>query len=100
MSEKKKEFWLYKSLPGVYHVQREAPEFGLERTTHVIDMESYRRLEAAYKVLREALEKIDYLTAYAGTPSKEIAEYLIKQAGIKSKVISKEALQKAEEILK
>jgi hypothetical protein len=48
----------------------------------------------ALKVAVEALKKIKDLGSYAGTPTKEISEYLVKQAGMKCQEISSEALTK------
>ena len=52
------------------------------------------KLEKNLKITMEVLEKIERLSDYAGAPTKEISEYLIKQAGIKSREIAKEALEK------
>lgn len=57
-----------------------------QKNIHVIDMESYRRLEAAYYVLREACQKIG---------GKELESW-----GAMYEYICEEALQKADDMLK
>lgn len=50
------------------------------------------------KDYERALESITRLTAYAGTPTKEITDYLTKQAGHKCSDIAREVLKKWSEL--
>lgn len=45
------------------------------------------------KVLVECLERIARLTAHTENPTKEMADYLTKQAGMKSRELAIEALK-------
>lgn len=69
-----------------------------KRMTHI---ESYQKgFDAGFdlameeaKVLIECLDRITRLTAHTENPTKEMAEYLTKQAGMKSRELAIEALK-------
>lgn len=57
-----------------------------------------QQLKSKLKIAVDALKKIKNISAYAGNPTKEIFGYLIKQSGIKSPMISHQALSEIGEV--
>lgn len=59
--------------------------------------EKIKSLETKLSVAKESFKKIKALGSYCGgNPSKDVMDYLLKQAGINSRVIAEEALEKIE----
>ena len=59
-SSKPREFWIYKSMPGTFHVQTEAPEF-TKADFHVIEKSAHDAALARIAELEKEVQRIKLL---------------------------------------